>query len=147
MLWSALPSFCCPYVPGCSVQDERTQSNCGWDCHLPWFKRWLGAHIEDAQRSLGKPLLLSAVGKPYHEDKRNQLFSLVAQAVGEARRSAGADSVMAGVLFSTANVWNQTDWGGGSVYLDGSLPLQAPDRWAGPAGGLFLGWVAASRGC
>jgi hypothetical protein len=40
-------------------------------------------------------------------------------------------------------VWNQTDWGGGSVYLDGSLPLEAPDRWAGD---LFLRWLVADGG-
>ncbi len=84
----------------------------------------------DLQTLLDKPLLLTAVGKTYHEAKRNQLFSLVASALDEDRQSAGPDSVAAGMLFSAASVWNQTDWGGGSVYLDGSMPAPAPDRWA-----------------
>lgn len=112
-----------------STQNQSTQTGCGWECHLLWFRHWLATHINDTQALVGKPLLLSAVGKTYHEAKRNQLFSLVAEVVEEARQANGAGSVMAGWLFSTANVRNQTDWGGGSIYLDGSLPLEAPERW------------------
>lgn len=77
---------------------------------------------------LGKPLLLTSVSKTYHGAKRNQLFELVGSALDAARGVAGPDSVAAGALFSAASVRNQTDWGGASVYLDGSLPSPAPDR-------------------
>lgn len=78
--------------------------------------------------------MLTAVTKAYHEAQRNQLFELAGWAVSEARQAGGPGSVAAGVLFSAANVWNQTDWAGASVYLDGSLPAPAPDRCAGRLG-------------
>lgn len=121
----SLPRSAPPTNP---AQDEATQSFCGWACHLPWFERWLTSHIDDSQVLLGKPLLATSVGKAYHEDERNQLWELVARVVGQARREAGPRSAAAGVFFATANVRNQTDWDGGSVYLDGSLPAPAPDR-------------------
>lgn len=78
------------------------------------------------QALLGKPLVLSAVGKSYHEPERIQLFDLVTSAFDAARAAAGGAA--AGLLFSAASVWNQTDWAGGSLYLDGALPAPAPDR-------------------
>ena len=192
------------------MQDQAAQQNCGWSCHLPWFQRWMAAHINDTLRrtlhalctcaalsecrllccltwpslphalhSLGVPhkrpstlrcactpaadhrpsqpqakdfsaaLVLQPCCLPppagaawqaaaarfrqtYHEAKRNQLFELVRLALDAARGAAGRGSVAAGALFSAASVRNQTDWGGASVYLDGSLPAPAPDRWGHP---------------
>lgn len=78
-----------------------------------------------------KPLVLSWVGKSYHEEERNQLFGML----GDTWRSSGGGGSafggpLAGALFSSAAVANQTDWAGGSIYVDGSLPAPAPDRHA-----------------
>lgn len=38
------------WAPGLlPMQDQATQQNCGWSCHLPWFQRWMAAHINDTQ--------------------------------------------------------------------------------------------------
>ncbi|GAB4813993.1 hypothetical protein N2152v2_001039 [Parachlorella kessleri] len=116
--------------------DEATKTTCGFECSMRWFVPWIESHVNASS----KPFVLEEFQQPFIESEKNAVFDLVRSTVRRARDRHAASAaagkcprlgrffiVVYGTMFWGATVGEHVDWDGNGLYLDGSLPLPAPD--------------------